>query len=389
MNAEIRKRAEEKAHITEADTSKELLISSPAEVDRLVHELHVHQIQLEMQNEELIRTQEELASAYARYFELYELAPVGYFSISKAGLIVEANLAGAKLLGIDRGALVKQPFTRFIQKEDQDINYRQQKRLYETGEPQACELRMIGPNQIPFWAQIQSSFTRDSSGGTPVSRCVVSDISIRKAAEEERASLALEKEMLLKETHHRIKNNMNVINSLLILQANQQDIPESTEILCDAAGRVQSMMMLYDKLYRSETHHELSVKAYLPPLVADIIKVFLLTKHIKTVVEVDDFVLSAKILSPLGIILNELITNSMKYAFIDRESGTITLTVSKSGYAVTLTYSDDGVGLPEAVTFDDSATFGLLLVKSLTQQLQGTIAIDREKGTKYTIRFSI
>jgi PAS domain-containing protein len=100
---------------------------------RALHELRVHQIELEMQNEELRRTQEELEASRERYFDLYDLAPVGYFTLSEQGLILEANLTAAKLLGVARSALVKQPLSRFILPEDQDIHYLHRKALLETG----------------------------------------------------------------------------------------------------------------------------------------------------------------------------------------------------------------------------------------------------------------
>ena len=109
--------------------------ASPEETRRALHELQVHQIELEMQNEELRRTQEELEASRARYFDLYDLAPVGYFTLSEQGLILEANLTAARLLGVARGALVKQPLSRFILPEDQDIYYLHRKELLETGAP--------------------------------------------------------------------------------------------------------------------------------------------------------------------------------------------------------------------------------------------------------------
>src|SRR5664279_3368242 len=114
---DLRRRAEEKAHTDDVQTQETL---SPEEAGRLLHELQVHQIELEMQNEELRRAQGELEASRARYFDLFDLAPVGYFTLSEQGLILEANLTGAGLLGVGRRALVKQSLTRFILLEDQD-----------------------------------------------------------------------------------------------------------------------------------------------------------------------------------------------------------------------------------------------------------------------------
>ncbi|MBU1184311.1 MAG: PAS domain-containing protein [Proteobacteria bacterium] len=125
-----------------AQVPEDLETLSPEATRQLLHELRVHQIELEMQNKELCRTQGELEASRARYFDLYDLAPVGYVTLSEKGLILEANLTAAGLLGVARGALVKQPLTRFILPEDQGIYYRHREQLFETGAPQVCEMRL-------------------------------------------------------------------------------------------------------------------------------------------------------------------------------------------------------------------------------------------------------
>src|SRR5664279_3948432 len=130
--ASLRRRAEEKFRTNDPATPETL---SPEETKQLFHELRVHQIELEMQNEELRRTQNELECSRTRYFDLYDLAPVGYLALSEQGLIQEANLAAATMLGVERDALVKQPITRLIFNEDQDIYYLHRKKLIATGEP--------------------------------------------------------------------------------------------------------------------------------------------------------------------------------------------------------------------------------------------------------------
>jgi two-component sensor histidine kinase len=194
-----------------------------------------------------------------------------------------------------------------------------------------------------------------------------------------------EKELLLKETHHRIKNNMGTINSLLSLQANDQIDPAAKTVLDDAAQRLQSMMVLYDKLYRSENYGELSVKEYLPALIAEIVGAFPIAVPVVTDIQVDDFTLSAKILSNIGIIMNELVANSMKYAFGSTERGLIHISAAVDGSKVRFVYADDGAGLPHTVDFEHSTGFGLQLVQLLVRQIGGTIRIDREEGTRYVI----
>jgi PAS domain S-box-containing protein len=146
----------------------------------------VHQIELEMQNEELRRTQAELETSRARYFDLYDLAPVGYVTIGEQGLILEANFTAATLLGVPRGALVKQRLTRFIVPDDQDRYYLHRKRLFATGTRQVFDLRLQKEDGTQFWARFEATPTQDADGATELCRAVVSDISELKRVEEER-----------------------------------------------------------------------------------------------------------------------------------------------------------------------------------------------------------
>jgi len=149
-----------------------------------VHELQVHQIELEIQNEELRRTQAELDAARMRYFDLYDLAPVGYCSISENGFVVEGNFTAANLLDVVRSDLVGKPVSCFIVKADQDIYYRCRKALFDTTRPQDCDLRMLKRDGTVFWAHVRitaiDTLAEPSRAGMAVERLVLSDISERK-----------------------------------------------------------------------------------------------------------------------------------------------------------------------------------------------------------------
>ena len=178
----------EAAAATEALSREAETALSPENTRLMLHELHVHQIELEMQNEELRRTQVELEAARMRYFDLYDLAPLGYCSVSAKGLIEQANLAAANLLGLSRAALAKRPISGVIYKEDQDIYYLCRNHVIATGEAQACELRMVNSDGAPCWVQLAVSAVPDADN-EPMMRIVMTDISDRKllqAAMEER-----------------------------------------------------------------------------------------------------------------------------------------------------------------------------------------------------------
>jgi PAS domain S-box-containing protein len=248
---------------------EDLEVLSPEVARRALHELRVHQIELEMQNEELRRTQEELEVSRERYFDLYDLAPVGYFTLSEQGLILEANLTAAKLLGVARGALVKRPLSRFILPGDQDIHYWHRKQFLETGAPQSWELRLLRKDAAPFWARVEATTSRDADGAA-VWRVVVSDITESKRTEEEKAKLEAQNRQLQKAEvlgrmagaiAHHFNNHLTAVMGNLELAIG--DLPRgavSAGKLTDAlhaardAAEVSKLMLTY--LGQTHAQHE-------------------------------------------------------------------------------------------------------------------------------------
>ncbi len=180
--AKLRRLAEEA--LEEApDDHGDLSGISPEEMTGLIRELRVHQIELKMQNEELRRIQGELEKERDRYSHLYDFAPVGYFTVSEKGIVVEANLTAATLLGMERSALIGHPFSRFVLREDQDILYFHRKRLLETKKPQSCRLRLVKKGSSEFYANLEWMVVEDGDGGLRQARIVASDITEQKELE--------------------------------------------------------------------------------------------------------------------------------------------------------------------------------------------------------------
>jgi len=179
--ASLRQQAEEEIRALED------LAEAPIGADetrRLLHELRVHQIELEMQNQELRRAQEQLEASRARYVDLYDFSPVGYVTLSVEGLILQANLTAATLLGVTRSALVGKPLSSFIVPMDEDIFYFHRQKLSETGTPQMCELRMARPGHAQFWARLEAAAAEDGESGAPVCHVTLSDVTAHKVREE-------------------------------------------------------------------------------------------------------------------------------------------------------------------------------------------------------------
>ena len=224
----IRRQAEEKTREKAALSPVNLEALSPEEIRRILYELRIHQVELEMQNEELRRLNTELDTVRARYFDLYDLAPVGYLTISEKGLILEVNLTCATILGVARSALVNHPITRFIHKEDQDIYYLHINQQLKTGEPRTCELRLIKNDGALFWAHLATARKQDSEG-TPMFRIVMNDISDRKVFEEAQRRQSAELESR--------NDELSQFNRLAVgRELRMIELKKEINALCAAAG---------------------------------------------------------------------------------------------------------------------------------------------------------
>ncbi|MCJ7526041.1 MAG: ATP-binding protein, partial [Candidatus Aminicenantes bacterium] len=198
-----------------------------------------------------------------------------------------------------------------------------------------------------------------------------------------------EKEILIKEVHHRIKNNIASIGGLLSLHMQSVTNPEAVAVLQDAIGRVTSMRILYDKLLLGEDYKDISVKIYLNDLIDTIIAIFPDHAKIKLEKQIADFHLDENRLFPLGCIVNELLTNKMKYAFINKNAGSIKISLKKVKNHVTLTMQDNGHKLPDGFDINESKGLGLTLVKMLSQQLDGSFSMKKQAGTMCKIEFDV
>lgn len=217
---------------------------------------------------------------------------------------------------------------------------------------------------------------------------VFEDITSRKKAEEKIKKSLEEKEVLLREIHHRVKNNMQILSSLLNLQIQYEDSDETIKVLRDSQGRVKSMAMIHEKLYQSSNFSNINFKEYLERLISGIFYSYEITNgNIGSEIDIDDVNLSIDTAIPLGLIINELVTNSVKYAFPQGE-GTISIKLKSLPEQMELIVADNGTGLPENIDIQNPKTLGLQLVKSLTEQLDGDIMVDNCDGTKFKITFN-
>ncbi len=211
----------------------------------------------------------------------------------------------------------------------------------------------------------------------------------RKHTEEVLKSSLNEKNILLKETHHRVKNNMQIISSLLNLQMRYLDKDDAADVLKESQNRVKSMAIIHEKLYQSHDLNSIKIADYVNSLVRDLFYSLNITEgHIKLLIDVEDINLSIETAIPCGLIINELVSNSLKYAFPNNKNGKVLISIKSNDDGYELIISDDGVGFPEELDYKNTNSLGLQLVNSLTEQIDGKIDMDQSNGTKFIINFN-
>ncbi len=217
------------------------------------------------------------------------------------------------------------------------------------------------------------------------------DITDQKQAEEALRASLLEKESLLKEVHHRVKNNLQVISSLLKLQSRKIQNPALVGILRDTQNRVRSMALLHETLYRSGNLARVSFPQYVKQVCGYVANSYSVgSQQVRMVYDVDDVTLDLDVAIPTGLIISELVSNAFKHAFADRTNGEILVALRESpSHKLTLRVEDNGIGIPSGGIAQAGETLGLLLVRNLTQQLDGSLSIRSGSGTVFEIEFPV
>lgn len=197
-----------------------------------------------------------------------------------------------------------------------------------------------------------------------------------------------EKTVMLKEIHHRVKNNLQIISSLLNLQSESIDDPKVLSLFDECRHRISSMALIHEKMYQSKTLVNINIREYIGDLITSLIDVYDLDKKIKLRTEIEEHPFSIDTLVPVGLILSEAISNAMKYAFAGRTEGTIYISLRKtSGFYYELTISDNGVGMPHSMDVKSARTLGLQLIHLLAEQIDGRIALEPADGTRWVLMF--
>lgn len=218
--------------------------------------------------------------------------------------------------------------------------------------------------------------------------CIVRDITENRQAQDKINKSLKEKDVLLKEIHHRVKNNLQIVSSLLSLQSRYIKEPNSVEIFKESQSRIKSMALIHEKLYQTGDFTKIDLAEYVNELVSDLFRSYSVNTYlVKYKIKSNSILLDINSAIPCGLIINELVTNSIKHAFPDSASGKISIEIKCKGEEFLLKVQDNGIGFPKQLNLNDANTLGLQLVTNLTNQLDGKIDLNREGGTCFIIKF--
>jgi PAS domain S-box-containing protein len=396
----LRQKAEKKLKNTKNTQSD---LQEASDLRALVHELQVHQIELEMQNDELFRAKRELENSEQKFRDLYDFAPVGYATIDVRGIICEMNLAGASLLGEVRIRIVKKRFQVVLPPESIPIFNDFSSRVFSTAVRQTAVIRLRNVGEFPRYIQIEGRVVENDGEKTSRFRAAFFDITDRinieqvlREKEEKLTQSVREKEVLLAEIHHRVKNNLAALISLISLVGSSEDSPEGQRLKLDLQNRIMSMALIHETLYKTRMYSSVDMGVYLSTLINQIAGSSLRVQPEKIIVSIHGIDLELARATPCGLIVTEIVTNSLKYAFPDsfdceKTRGapcTIEVSFTMVDGIYTLSISDNGVGLPPDLDLQNTQTLGLKLVNFLARhQLRATVEVLRNNGTEFRFRF--
>jgi PAS domain S-box-containing protein len=331
------------------------------------------------------RLQREIAESRESYRSLFNNALVGIFRSKLDGSSMETNATFKRMFGLPPDDERARPddLARFCKSPSDSERFASG--LQEHGRVDHFVLEMLRTDGSAFWAEMSAKLF-------PAERIiegVVIDVTDRKEAEDGLRQSLHEKDMLIKEVHHRVKNNLAVIQSLLALQSRKTDDSSSRELLRESESRVRSMGMIHGMLYQSDDFRRVDAARYLRSLVSQIMNTYRMSESMAHAdLRLDAISLDVDTLIPCGLIVNELVSNALKYAFPPGSTGTLLVELVRDGNRLRLSVSDNGPGLAPDIDPSFAKTLGLRLVASLCQQLDGTLSVDRAGGTSFTITFT-
>jgi PAS domain S-box-containing protein len=296
----------------------------------------------------------------------------------------------AEMLKYDPDEMIGKRFFLFIDVKNAEKAGQRWERCKQ-GVKEEYEAEFMSKDGKSVYTRLSSAPMLDDAGMFRGSMFSVTDISDRKAAEEKIKASIQEKEVYLREIHHRVKNNLQVVSSLLYLQSKSVNDPKMLEILLESLERVRSIALIHEQLYKSVDLTHVNFRDYLNSLTTNLFQTYSIQGGgVKLKIEINERVsLTADKAIPCGLIVNELVSNALRHAFVGRGKGTISIELRQNdNETASLIVGDDGIGLPPHIDFRHTPSLGLQLVNTLVNQLGATIELTLKKGTIFTVTFA-
>ena len=368
----------------------------------LIHELEVHQVELEQQNQELRRSQSELEGLRKKYFDLYDLAPIGYVTLDQKGLIREINLIGAALLGTERRRLNGRRFARFVAQPESEGFHRFHRRLFEFGKFEDCELKLVRAERAPVDVLLAGIAVRDIEGSLNLCQIAVTDITLRKRAEE-RERLAVIGETAARFAHE-IANPLNGIAYNLrfleksLFEIGDEKVTSTMKLLVEEIRRLNDLLRDFSKLSKRETYdlHPTSL-AVLAKEILDGEEAKYNSKGIRVkLIVAPDLPL---VLADRGKIKQAMLNLCKNAEEAMPEGGTLTIIGAESKDQVIVEVRDTGVGIPEGLNLAEPFTttkssgsgLGIMIVRQIISLHHGSFSYNSEpgKGSSFFLRLPV
>ena len=357
-------------------------ISEQKRAEEQLHELNATLESRVAERTAALRANEE------RFKTLAGDAPVGIFETDVDGNCLFVNARWCAMAGMTPAAALEQGWVAALHPDDRERVFREWSAATAEGREFVSEYRFRTPQGEVTWLSGRAAAlpSTDRTSGYIGS---LTDITERKLAEEQVKNSLREKETLLKEIHHRVKNNLQIVSTLLDLQSDHTTDRGVLAMFQESRGRVKSMALIHERLYRSQDMTRVNFADYVRQLADDLYQAYNLSDDaITLVLDVNIPPLPIDIAIPCGLLLNELMSNCFKHAFADVATGCVRIGFTRADDGTNvLVVADDGAGFPAATDFRKTESFGMQLVNTLVEQLDGEIDLTTERGTTFTVRF--
>jgi PAS domain S-box-containing protein len=337
---------------------------------------------------ELRRSKKAIEESREKFKSIFENAAEAIILFDCQGNIIESNDKILEIFGFKKEEITGQNFMNVVSMMGMDSEETRIvfNHLISGNELKQVEWAIKNKNEKEVIFRVRPSIIKSENSITGI-LLIMEDITELKNVENSLKNSLEEKEILLREIHHRVKNNLQIISSLLSLQRIQVEDKQTADILWECQGRVRTMAMIHENLYQSHDIGNINFRNYVEMLLNDIFNSYRVdNRSINFKTQVESVEMGIETAMPCGLIINELATNSIKHAFPDG-NGNIKVELKTDGEGHVISFADDGIGLPLNINPKKSKKLGLMVVKTLVNQLNGVMEIDRTNGTKFTIKF--